>query len=54
MSCKFSFKCVAIFITMIIELQSPNWQLKCPVGLRRNPIEDGAISGFTGKKSVPE
>ena len=23
-------------------------------GLRRNPIEDGAISGFSGQKSVPE
>ena len=22
--------------------------------LRRNPIEDGAISGFGGQKSVPE
>ena len=22
--------------------------------LRRNPIEDGAISGFSGQKSVPE
>ena len=22
--------------------------------LRRNPIEDGAISGFNGQKSVPE
>ena len=24
------------------------------VKLRRNPIEDGAISGFSGQKSVPE
>ena len=23
-------------------------------GLGRNPIEDGAISGFSGQKSVPE
>ena len=22
--------------------------------LRRNPIEDGTISGFSGQKSVPE
>ena len=22
--------------------------------LRRNPIEDGAISGFSGQKSIPE
>ena len=26
-----------------------NWVL-----LRRNPMEDGAISGFSGQKSVPE
>ena len=25
-----------------------------PDGLRRNPIEDGAISGLSGQKSVPE
>ena len=25
-----------------------------PDKLRRNPIEDGAISGFSGQKSVPE
>ena len=24
------------------------------ITLRRNPIEDGAISGFSGQKSVPE
>ena len=24
------------------------------IELRRNPIEDGAISGFKGQKSVPE
>ena len=28
-----------------------HWFLK---ELRRNPIEDGAISGFSGQKSVPE
>ena len=26
----------------------------CVGQLRRNPIEDGAISGFSGQKSVPE
>ena len=26
----------------------------CDKYLRRNPIEDGAISGFSGQKSVPE
>ena len=25
-----------------------------PTNLRRNPIEDGAISGFSGQNSVPE
>ena len=28
--------------------------LVVPKELRRNPIEDGAISGFKGQKSVPE
>ena len=34
------------FIKIITELY---WK-----HLRRNPIEDGAISGFSGQKSVPE
>ena len=28
--------------------------LKMRKKLRRNPIEDGAISGFSGQKSVPK
>ena len=28
--------------------------LRLEKDLRRNPIEDGAISGFSGQKSVPE
>ena len=27
---------------------------KAILSLRRNPIEDGAISGFSGQNSVPE
>ena len=33
---------------------SMDWKNKVNKMLRRNPIEDGAISGFSGQKSVPE
>ena len=32
--------------------KEPNLTLR--EDLRRNPIEDGTISGFSGQKSVPE
>ena len=33
---------------------SMDWKNKVNKMLRRNLIEDGAISGFSGQKSVPE
>ena len=45
-----------IFLCMILREQwyhVTNFARKAKV-LRRNPIVDGAISGFSGQKSVPE
>ena len=35
-------------------LSSPFHRKLYIIVLRQNPIEDGAISGFSGQKSVPE
>ena len=53
-----------VFITSIHpnsnfeKMQSVTYNTALKLGwhkvLRRNPIEDGAISGFSGQKSVPE